>query len=79
MIIALFKNSPSPFIHASGDSDTEDDDEIQVLETAVGWAYVGSHNFTNSAWGTLSGSAFNPILNVCMPVLFLKPILLMFR
>ena len=30
----------------------------------VGWAYVGSHNFTPSAWGTLSGSAFNPTFNV---------------
>jgi len=25
---------------------------------------VGSHNFTPSAWGTLSGSGFTPILNV---------------
>lgn len=30
----------------------------------AGWAYVGSHNFTPSAWGTLSGSGFNPTLNV---------------
>ncbi|KAJ7292235.1 tyrosyl-DNA phosphodiesterase-domain-containing protein [Mycena rebaudengoi] len=29
-----------------------------------GWAYVGSHNFTPSAWGTLSGSGFNPVVNV---------------
>lgn len=29
----------------------------------LGWAYVGSHNFTPSAWGTLSGSGFNPVLN----------------
>ena len=35
-------------------------------ETArpYGWAYVGSHNFTASAWGTLSGTGFTPILNV---------------
>ncbi|GLB44401.1 putative tyrosyl-DNA phosphodiesterase [Lyophyllum shimeji] len=48
------------------DSDTEDDsgDEVQVVEPAIGWAYVGSHNFTPSAWGTLSGSAFNPVLNI---------------
>jgi hypothetical protein len=35
-----------------------------MVEPAAGWAYVGSHNFTPSAWGTLSGSSFNPILNV---------------
>ncbi len=47
----------------SEESETEDD-EIQVVESAIGWAYVGSHNFTSSAWGTLSGSAFSPVLNV---------------
>ncbi|KAG6828194.1 hypothetical protein H0H92_008813 [Tricholoma furcatifolium] len=45
-------------------TEEESDDEIQVIETAVGWAYIGSHNFTPSAWGTLSGSGFNPILNI---------------
>ncbi|PFH50374.1 hypothetical protein AMATHDRAFT_145281 [Amanita thiersii Skay4041] len=45
------------------ESETEDD-EIQVIESAVGWAYVGSHNFTNAAWGTLSGSGFDPVLNI---------------
>ncbi|KAL0058705.1 hypothetical protein AAF712_014616 [Marasmius tenuissimus] len=53
-------------VEISDDSTTEpeSDDEIQIIETAVGWAYVGSHNFTPSAWGTLSGSAFNPVMNV---------------
>ena len=51
-------------------SDTEDDtdDEIKVIQPAAGWAYVGSHNFTPSAWGTLSGSAFSPVLNVRNPL-----------
>jgi len=31
----------------------------------VGWMYVGSHNFTQAAWGNLSGSADAPVLNVC--------------
>jgi tyrosyl-DNA phosphodiesterase-1 len=53
------------------DSDIEDLDsdleEIQEVEPPqpYGWAYIGSHNFTPSAWGTLSGSSFNPTLNVC--------------
>ncbi|KIY69520.1 phospholipase D/nuclease [Cylindrobasidium torrendii FP15055 ss-10] len=33
-------------------------------EKPLGWAYIGSHNFTPSAWGTLSGSAFNPALSI---------------
>lgn len=33
-------------------------------EKVIGWVYVGSHNFTPSAWGTISGSSFTPILNV---------------
>ncbi|KAG8215114.1 tyrosyl-DNA phosphodiesterase-domain-containing protein [Butyriboletus roseoflavus] len=52
-------------------SDSETESESDVLENAsevqkepIGWAYIGSHNFTPSAWGTLSGSGFNPTLNV---------------
>ncbi|KAF7345486.1 hypothetical protein MVEN_01567100 [Mycena venus] len=30
----------------------------------AGWMYVGSHNFTQPAWGNLSGSADAPVLNV---------------
>jgi tyrosyl-DNA phosphodiesterase-1 len=47
------------------DSETEpESDDIQIQNDPIGWAYVGSHNFTPSAWGTLSGSGFNPVLNV---------------
>lgn len=56
------------------DSDTEtDDDDSSIVEIVeeddekgkpYGWLYIGSHNFTPSAWGTLSGNAFNPMLNV---------------
>ena len=35
-----------------------------VDKTLAGWVYVGSHNFTPSAWGTLSGSSSKPSLNV---------------
>ena len=55
----------SRFIHNSdSEDDDSDDDEIEVVDANVGFAYVGSHNFTPSAWGNLSGSAFNPIMNV---------------
>ena len=33
------------------EDDEEEDDDIQVIEPeAAGWLYVGSHNFTPSAW-----------------------------
>lgn len=68
MIIAMLQDNPfsSKKRQEVDFSETEDDtdDEIEVVEPAAGWAYVGSHNFTPSAWGTLSGSSFNPILNV---------------
>lgn len=67
MIIATFK-APSSLSKGKQleDSETEDDSDsdIQIIQPAIGWAYIGSHNFTPSAWGTLSGSGFNPILNV---------------
>ena len=49
---------------------TEDEDDApgspKAKEKPIGWLYMGSHNFTPSAWGTLSGTAFNPTLNVRM-------------
>jgi len=65
MIIAKFHGSKSSPDKDSG-SDL-DPDIIEIKENnddIVGYAYVGSHNFTPSAWGTLSGSGFTPILNV---------------
>ncbi|KAL1748877.1 tyrosyl-DNA phosphodiesterase-domain-containing protein [Schizophyllum fasciatum] len=44
--------------------DSDSDSDVELVHPAIGWAYVGSHNFTQSAWGTLSGSGFNPVLNV---------------
>lgn len=68
MIIATFKDTSSSGRkeNQAQDSETEDDsdDDIQIINPAIGWAYVGSHNFTPSAWGNLSGSGFNPTLNV---------------
>ncbi|KAJ4473667.1 tyrosyl-DNA phosphodiesterase-domain-containing protein [Lentinula aciculospora] len=47
------------------DTDSEDNDsDVEIINTNGGWAYLGSHNFTPSAWGTLSGSAFNPVMNI---------------
>ncbi|SJL01230.1 uncharacterized protein ARMOST_04548 [Armillaria ostoyae] len=59
MIIGLLSDKPVDV----DDSDTEDSD-IEVVDAPIGWGYLGSHNFTPSAWGTLSGSAFRPVLNI---------------
>ncbi|KAJ3481086.1 hypothetical protein NLI96_g7894 [Meripilus lineatus] len=51
-------------------SESDDSDIVEIKtdqhkgEKLAGWAYLGSHNFTPSAWGTLSGSSFNPSLNI---------------
>ncbi|KAI0944736.1 hypothetical protein AcW1_002374 [Taiwanofungus camphoratus] len=73
MILATFCK-PSINLHRSAGSSREDsemeneengsDFEQSVQTKLAGWVYVGSHNFTPSAWGTLSGSAFNPTLNI---------------
>lgn len=57
------------------DSETESEDDAPSSSNAkaIGWLYMGSHNFTPSAWGTLSGSAFNPTLNVRTPVPTSRP------
>jgi len=67
MIIATLSENSNKLIGSKSrtpDDSEDDDDEVEVVEPGVGWAYIGSHNFTPSAWGTLSGSSFNPILNV---------------
>lgn len=69
MLIATFLNtgsSPDKDMGSDADSDV-DSDVIEVKKGGchiLGYAYVGSHNFTPSAWGTLSGSEFTPVLNV---------------
>ncbi|KAL5478752.1 hypothetical protein ACEPAI_2029 [Sanghuangporus weigelae] len=80
MIIGYFKDksSSSAFVGrqagatgdgvdlSSGEEDNNADgnDASVSKEKVIGWAYIGSHNFTPSAWGTLSGSESNPSLNI---------------
>lgn len=79
MIVATFResvfgSSSSNKIRALDRFDTpsEEGDDDEIVEVGppsgkyIGWAYVGSHNFTPSAWGTLSGSSFNPVLNASL-------------
>ncbi|KAI0283544.1 tyrosyl-DNA phosphodiesterase-domain-containing protein [Russula brevipes] len=65
MIIAMFFGpASSPDKHPGSDADMDIVEIIRDETDLMGYAYVGSHNFTPSAWGTLSGSGFTPVLNV---------------
>jgi len=65
MIIAVLQDNPlAKKLKGKETPVDSEDDEIQVVTPAIGWAYIGSHNFTPSAWGTLSGTSFKPVLNV---------------
>ena len=67
MILGIIRDKSQGAISGQSDSETEsENDEPTKAKQGkpIGWLYTGSHNFTPSAWGTLSGSAFNPTLNV---------------
>ncbi len=67
MIIATYREHPNVLQKqaARSDVDTGDEDANERRSNKfIGWAYIDSHNFTASAWGTLSGSAFSLTLNV---------------
>ncbi|KAL5498179.1 hypothetical protein ACEPAH_2309 [Sanghuangporus vaninii] len=80
MIIGYFKDKSSSSVFSgrragatkddvdlsSGEegNNADSNDASVGKEKVIGWAYIGSHNFTPSAWGTLSGSESNPSLNI---------------
>ena len=72
MMIAVFVGAGSSTV-VDEDSDSETDSDVMEVkmdqDDVMGYAYVGSHNFTPSAWGTLSGSGFTPVLNVSAAVM----------
>jgi tyrosyl-DNA phosphodiesterase 1 len=81
MIIATFLGAgSSPDKDSGSDSGSDSDSDVvevkedqdAIVGDIVGYAYVGSHNFTPSAWGTLSGSGFTPTLNVIICLFFTR-------
>ncbi|KAL7278790.1 hypothetical protein ACG7TL_007799 [Trametes sanguinea] len=70
MILATFRDKRGTLDNQSRSSTTSQSQSSQEVnededkDPLVGWLYMGSHNFTPSAWGTLSGSGFTPTLNV---------------
>jgi len=65
MIIATFQDRAEGNSLTSSSKKEKDKDKDDEIESQVGgWCYVGSHNFTPSAWGNLSGDDFSPIMNI---------------
>ncbi|KAJ6460009.1 tyrosyl-DNA phosphodiesterase-domain-containing protein [Mycena sanguinolenta] len=77
MILGTLLSPPEPEVDPEAtENDTEsesDSSDIEILEDGPqaetrgkphAWLYVGSHNFTPSAWGTVSGSGFSPVVTV---------------
>lgn len=50
VLIALFEPAPSPLGASASSSGKRKADELDEGEGVGGWAYVGSHNFSPSAW-----------------------------
>lgn len=62
MLIAMFEPIPTT-LGASGSSKAEGKQKAKVSDVG-GWFYVGSHNFSPAAWGTLNFKNKPPTLNV---------------
>lgn len=62
MLLALFEPIPTP-LGASGSSKAEGKQKAKDSDIG-GWFYVGSHNFSSAAWGTLNFKNKPPTLNV---------------
>jgi Tyrosyl-DNA phosphodiesterase len=55
-----------------GEGTDETDRNEENAKKPIGWAYIGSHNFTASAWGEMTGKPLFPKLKVCF-FFFLRP------
>jgi tyrosyl-DNA phosphodiesterase-1 len=69
MIIALFEQKPNSLVAsssstASPSSKRKADEEEAGADGVGGWVYVGSHNFSSAAWGTLNFTKRPPTLHV---------------
>lgn len=63
MLLALFEPIPSP-LGSTTSSKAEGKKKEHAESDIGGWFYVGSHNFSESAWGTLNFKNKPPTLNV---------------
>ncbi|BEJ13832.1 hypothetical protein CspHIS471_0310060 [Cutaneotrichosporon sp. HIS471] len=66
MLIALFEPNSSGlgFSSSSKQGKRKADEVVSENEGVGGWVYVGSHNFSPSAWGTVNFKNSPPTLNI---------------
>ncbi|KAJ7728076.1 hypothetical protein B0H16DRAFT_244988 [Mycena metata] len=75
MILGTLRHSSAqdddPKNETEGEGETRRESDVEInyapgkpVRSLHAWFYVGSHNFSVGAWGALSGSGFNPVLNV---------------
>ncbi|KAJ7717860.1 hypothetical protein B0H16DRAFT_1897786 [Mycena metata] len=69
MILGTLRSGASAQDDDTKETDGESDVKIgdtagKPVRSPHAWFYVGSHNFSVGAWDALSGSGFNPVLNV---------------
>jgi tyrosyl-DNA phosphodiesterase-1 len=71
MILATLRCASAQDDNTKNETESEGASGVKIVDAAGkplrrphAWFYVGSHNFSVSAWGALSGSGFNPVLNV---------------
>lgn len=63
MLIALFEPIPTTLGSSASSSKAEGKQKAKDNDVG-GWFYVGSHNFSPAAWGTLNFKNKPPTLNV---------------
>ncbi|KAJ7851502.1 hypothetical protein B0H14DRAFT_2444939 [Mycena olivaceomarginata] len=71
MILGTLRCASAQDDDIKNETESEGGSDVKIVDAAGkplrgphAWLYVGSHNFSVSAWGALSGSGFNPVLNV---------------
>ncbi|KAJ6503816.1 tyrosyl-DNA phosphodiesterase I [Mycena sanguinolenta] len=71
MILGTLRSASTQDDDTKNEAESKSGSDVEVADAAEkpsrqphAWLYVGSHNFSVSAWGALSGSGFNPVLNI---------------
>lgn len=64
MLVALFEPVPSPLGTTTLAKAEGKKKEKDINSDVGGWVYVGSHNFSTAAWGTLNFRNKPPTLHV---------------
>jgi tyrosyl-DNA phosphodiesterase-1 len=71
MLLGTLRRASAQDDDTKNEKKSEGESNVESVDTAGSplrrphaWFYVGSHNFSVGAWGALTGTGFNPVLNV---------------